>query len=105
MRTINDNDFIDEVNQVVRVFIILAFSLLNVTILSFAKTRWTIVNLIIATLLFIILTGTGSFLIVLMFDKGYYLEVDELPLILLITTVFTVIMNISEKRASPQQKL
>jgi len=105
MRTINDKDFIDEVNQVVRILIILAFSLLNVTILTFAKTRWTIVNLIIATLLFIILTGTGSFLLVFMFDKRYYLEMDELPLILFITTVFTVIMNISEKRASPQQNV
>lgn len=103
IRTINDNAFIDEVNQVVRVLIILAFSLLNVTILTFAKTRWTIVNLIIATVLFILLTGTGSFLLVYIFDKGQYLEMDELPLILLITTAFTVIMNISEKRASAQQ--
>lgn len=102
IRTINENDFIEEVNQIVRVLIILAFSLLNVIVLTFAKTRWTIVNLIIATVLFILLTGTGSFLLVYMFDKGHYLEMDELPLILLITTAFTVIMNISEKRASPQ---
>jgi hypothetical protein len=103
MRTINDNDFINEISNVVRVLIILAFSLLNVTILTFVKTKWTIVNLIIATVLFILLTGTGSFLLVYMFDKGYFLELDELPLILLITTVFTVILNINEKRASPQQ--
>lgn len=103
LRTINDNDFINEINQVVRVLIILAFSLLNVTILTFIKTKWTIANLIIATVLFILLTGTGSFLMVYMFDKGYFLEMDELPLILLITTAFTVILNISEKRASPQQ--
>jgi hypothetical protein len=103
MRTINDNDFINEVNQIVRVLVILGFALLNVTILTFVKTKWTIVNLIIATVLFILLTGTASFLLVYMFDRGYFLEMDELPLILLITTVFTVILNISEKRASPQQ--
>jgi hypothetical protein len=103
MRTINDRDFIDEVNQVLRVLIILAFSLLNVVILTFAKTRWTIVNLIIATLFFILLTGTGSFFLVFMFDKGYYLEMDELPLILLLTTIYSVITNIREKRAIPQQ--
>jgi hypothetical protein len=104
MRTINDNDFIDEINQFVRVLIILVFSLLNVTILTFINTKWTIVNLIIATVLFILLTGTGSFLLVYMFDKGYFLEIDELPLILLITTVFTVVLNIIEKKAYPRQE-
>jgi hypothetical protein len=95
IRTINDNDFINEVSQIIRILIILAFSLLNV-----AKTKWIIVNLIIATILFILLTGFGGFLIVMAFDNGYFLEMDELPLILIITTVFTVILNISEKRAS-----
>jgi hypothetical protein len=97
IRTINDNDFINEVNQIVRVLIVLVFSLLNVVILTFTKTKWTIVNLIIATFLFFLLTGFGGFLMVIAFDKGYFLEMDELPLILIITTVFTVILNISEK--------
>jgi len=83
---------------VVRVLIILAFSLLNVTALTFIKTKWTIVNLMIATVLFILLNIAGSLLLVYMFDKGYYLEMDELPLILMITTAFTVILNISEKK-------
>ncbi len=103
IRAINDNDFINEVNQIFRILIILAFTLLNVFILTFAKTKWTIVNLIIATILFILLTGLGGFLMVMTFDNGYFLEMDELPLILIITTVFTVILNISEKRASAQQ--
>lgn len=99
VRMINDKDFINEVNQVIRVLIILAFSLLNVCFLTFVKFRWTIVNLIMATALFILLTGAGSFLLVYMFDLGTYLEMDELPLILLITTVFTVWMNIGEERS------
>lgn len=103
LRTINHEGFINEVNQLVRVLFILAFSLVNVTILTFMKTRWTIVNLVIAALLFVVLTGAGSFLIVLAFDQGYYLEMDELPLILLVTTVFVVLLNTSEKRKSSQQ--
>lgn len=103
IRTINDNDFINEVNQIFRILIILAFTLINVFILTFAKTKWTIVNVIIATILFILLTGLGGFLMVMTFDNGYFLEMDELPLILIITTVFTVILNISEKKASAQQ--
>jgi hypothetical protein len=102
IRTINDNDFINEVSQIIRILIILAFSLLNVVILTFAKTKWIIVNLIIATILFILLTGFGGFLIVMAFDNGYFLEMDELPLILIITTVFTVILNISEKKTCAQ---
>jgi hypothetical protein len=105
IRTIIDNDFINEINQIVRVLIILAFSLLNVIILTFAKTKWTIVNLIIATILFVLLIGFGGFLMVTAFDKGYFLEMDELPLILIITTVFTVILNISEKGPAHNKSL
>jgi hypothetical protein len=100
MRTINQDDFINEVDQITRILIILTISLINVAILTYGKTKWTIVNLIIATILFILLTGIGSFLIVYFFDKGYFLEMDELPMILIITTVFTVISNITEKRVS-----
>ena len=99
IRTINDDNFINEVNPVLRILVILAFSLLNVIILTFAKTRWVIVNLIIATMLFILLTGFGSLLMVIVFDKRNYLEMDELPLILIIATVFTVMLNIKERRA------
>jgi hypothetical protein len=105
LRTINANDFITEINPFVRVFIILAFSVFNVLLLTFVKTKWTIANLLIATVLFVLLTGIGPFLILYLFDKGYFLEIDELPLILLITTVFTVLLNISKKRSSPQQNM
>jgi hypothetical protein len=43
------------------------------TILAFVKTKWIIVNLVIETVLFTLLTGMGSFLMVYMFDKGYFL--------------------------------
>lgn len=103
MSTINHKDFIDEINQVFRVLTILAFSLLNVTLLTFAKTRSTLVNILIAAVLFVLLTGSGAFLLLYLFVKGYYLEMDELPLVLLIATAFTVLMNIAEKGHSLQQ--
>lgn len=103
LRTINENDFITEVNQIIRVLIILVFTLLNVSILTYAKTKWTIVNLIIAAILFIFLTGLGGFLMVLAFDHRYFLEMDELPLILMITTFSTIVLNINNERARAQQ--
>ncbi|MBT1696603.1 hypothetical protein KK083_06950 [Fulvivirgaceae bacterium PWU4] len=97
IRTIHHNDFINEVNQVVRVLIVLAICMINVIVLTYAKTRWIVVNLVIATVLFVLLTGAASFLLVYMFDKRYFLSLDELPLILLVTTFFTVALNISQK--------
>ncbi len=101
LRTINDNAFINELNKVLRVTIILFISILNVIILTYVKTKWIFVNLIIATILFVLLTGTSSFLLVYSFDEGYFLEMDELPIILLVTTIFTVILN-SRERISAQ---
>lgn len=99
LRTIHDNDFINEINPFVRILIILAFSLVNVVALTFIRTRWTAVNLLIAVVFFILLNGLGPMLMVLLFDKGYFLEMDELFLVLVITTVFTVFMNTSQKKA------
>lgn len=102
IRTINHEDFINEVNQVTRVLLILVISLLNVTILMFVKTRWISINLLIAIFLLFLFNVAASLLLVLAFDKGYYLQMDELPLVLLITTIFTVILNITEKRIKQQ---
>ncbi len=99
IRTIHHKDFIDEVNQVVRAFVILLISLLNVGILMFTKTKWISLNLIIAIFLLFIFNIAASLLIVFAFDKGYYLQIDELPLVILISTIFTVILNIIEKRS------
>lgn len=97
LRTIHHNDFINEINQAVRVLIMLVICIMNVIVLTYAKTKWTVVNLVIATVLFLLLTGAASFLLVYLFDKRYYLSLDELPLILLVTTIFTMVMNITQK--------
>jgi len=102
--TMGSRNFINEINQVSRVLIILAFSLVNVMALALVRKKSTIVNLITATVLFVLLTGLGSFLLVYLFNEGYLLELDELPLVLLVTTVFTVLLNIRQKKAGVQQK-
>lgn len=98
IRTIRDQDFIDEIGEVYRILILLSFALLNVIILTFVRTKWLAVNLVIAALIFILFTMAGSLLLVLLFDKGYFLALDELPVVLMITTIFTVAVNLPKKQ-------
>lgn len=98
IRTIRDRDYIDEIGEVYRIFILLAFALLNVIIITFIRTKWLVVNLIIAALIFVLFTIAGSLLLVLLFDKGYFLALDELPVVLVITTVFTMAVNMPRKQ-------
>ncbi len=97
-----NSGFIDEIEQLPRVLLILLFCLLNVGALTLVKTKRNVLNIIIAATLFILLSMVSSFLVLFVFTKGYYLAIDELPLVLLITTIFTVAMNIFEKRESMQ---
>lgn len=90
--------FIDEIEQLPRILLILLFCLLNVIGLTLAKTKWNTLNIIIAAILFILFSIISSFLVLFLFTKGYYLAFDELPLVLLITTMFTVGLNIFEKK-------
>lgn len=102
--TINEDIFINEINPIVRVGIILAFSILNVVLLTFIRTKWLMLNLFLDLLVFIFLIGFGSFLIVYLFSLGYYVELNELTLILIITTIFTVGYNVKERRVSVDKK-
>lgn len=104
IRTIRDQDYIDEIGEVFRIFILLAFTLLNVIIITFIRTRWLAVNLIIAALIFVLFTIAGSLMLVLLFDKGYFLALDELPVILVITTVFTMAVSMPGKPSDTTAK-
>jgi len=100
LSTIGEKQFINEINPFLRVGIILAFCLLNVGLLTLIQTRWLALNLVLNVIIFIILTGFGPFVIVYLFGKNYFLELNELTILLIITTIFTVGSNIRERRAS-----
>lgn len=99
---INKNDFVLEFPQWQRILFLLGICLLNVIALMFIKTRWVFINLIVATVLFMLLTGAGSYLVVHLFVQGYYLVLDELPYMLLVTTVFTVGLAVFEKQENKE---
>jgi CHASE2 domain-containing sensor protein len=90
--------YLNEVGQFPRVFLIFLFSLVNVVLLTFIKTKSKVFNILIAAILFLLLCVASSALVVFSFTKDYYLALDELPLIFLIVTIFTVGLNLFEKK-------
>ncbi len=103
IRTLKNHAFINEIGPVTRISLLVLTSMLTVVIITFAKTRWLILNLIIATTLFVVLTGFAAYVILIAFDSGYYVDLDELPLILIVTIVMTVILNIRQKQKEEER--
>ena len=96
--TINEGAFINEVHSVLRIAIILAFGLANVLLMTYIRTKWVAVNLFIYLVMFLILMGLGPMLIVLLFAENYYIELNELPVLLTIITIFTIASNSKQAR-------
>lgn len=96
--TIRNNEFIDEVPLFARVLIMFLFLAINITFLLYVKTRWIVLDLVLAMLFLQLLYIAASALIFWIFTKQIYLNLDELPLILLISTLFTVTSNLVGKK-------
>ncbi|MBL0740758.1 hypothetical protein [Chryseolinea lacunae] len=101
--SINHHEFINEIGEIARIGLLLTCTLINVLAITYIKTKWPAVNVVIAAIIFIAMMGAGSFLIVYFFTKGYYLNLDELPMLLLVATIFTVVLNIREKQIKPTE--
>jgi CHASE2 domain-containing sensor protein len=98
--TINEGRFVNEINPIARVIFIILLCLVNVGLISLVQTRWLILNLLLSLIIFIGLMGFGSYLIVLLFSKYYYyIELDELTVLLIISTLFAVYSNIKDKKS------
>ena len=78
IRTLNSGDYINVVNSIVRVLVLIAITMFAVIILSFVKTRMIMVNLVIATVTFILLIAGAALLIVFAFQERLYLNLDEI---------------------------
>ena len=102
LSTIQNKQFINEVNPLLRVVIILLFCLLNVGLLTLIQTRWLAVNLVLHTLIFITLLASGPFLMIYLFSRGYFLQLNELTILLIITSIFTVGSNIRDSKRNQQ---
>lgn len=98
MRTIQSGEFIDELKPTITYSGYLGITPIDVLVVTYPRTSWVLVNLFIAALLFILLIGASGFLMRYVFERGYFLELDELPAVLVVVTVVAVFMNINDRR-------
>lgn len=95
---IRDGTFFTELPLIGRIAILLTITLLSVVLLTVVRTRWLIVNLIWALLVFVLLQLLATYSMVMLFNDGIYLVLDELTLMLLIAMPFTFLLNLNDSR-------
>lgn len=82
-----DKEFIGEASPIIRVGTILLFSFVNLLIVSFLRSRYIFLTILFQVIWFVILLTASGYLMVYLFWRNYYIEMNELPLILIITTI------------------
>lgn len=99
LEMITTNTFIYDCNNFERFGIMLVFCIINVMLITFLRTRWIFLNLIIAIL--ITLSILTSIILVIIFGFSsfdIYLQLDELPIMILITSVFSFWANVQPRK-------
>lgn len=104
--TINRNEFINEVNVFIRISIILIVSLVCTGLIRLLRTKYNAINIILGLVILIILNGLSSYIIVLAFSKNYYLELNEMTVVLIISAIVSIYWNTKDRQGtSPQQRV
>jgi hypothetical protein len=92
--TLTNDDFLTEVSIGMRVMVILAFALLNVFLVNYIRTKYFILTLLIDAIVFLVLMGIASYVIVILFyEYNLFLTLNELPLILVFCSISTLLLN------------
>jgi hypothetical protein len=102
IRMINERNFINEVGTATRIGFILFCTLLLVFLITLIRTRWLLLNLLIYFTCYMLIIMAGTFLIVLAFDRNYYLDIPELSIILTVAGVFTILYNLISGKEAKQ---
>lgn len=90
---IKDKEFIDDASPIIRVGTILLFSFVNVLIVSFLRSRYIFLTILFQVIWFVVLLTASGYVMVYLFSKNYYIEMNELPLILIITTILAAFIE------------
>ena len=102
--TINRNEFINEVNLLLRVLIIVTVSLLCTGLIKLIRTKYNVLNILLGLVILVVLNGLSSYIIVYAFSKNYYLELNEITVVLIISAIVSVYWNTTDRQGtSPQQ--
>jgi CHASE2 domain-containing sensor protein len=102
--TVNRNEFINEVNLLFRVLIILTVSLVCTGLIRLVRTKHNVINIILALVILIVLNGLSSYIIVFAFSKNYYLELNEMTVVLIISAIASVYWNTKDVQGTSRQQ-
>lgn len=103
--TINRNEFINEVNLLLRVIIILTVSLVCTGLIRLVRTRHNVISIILGLAILIILNALSGYMIVLAFSKNYYLELNEVTFVLIISAIVSVYWNSKNGQGTRRKKM
>jgi len=104
--TINRNEFINEVNLLFRVLIVLTVSLVCTGLIRLVQTKYNLINIILGLVILIILNKLSSYIIVFAFSKNYFLELHEMTVVLIISAIASVYWNAKDGQGtSPQHNV
>jgi hypothetical protein len=99
---IERDDFITEVPDAIRIGGILLACVLNVLLITFIRTRWLLVNLIIYIVLYFVFVALAGLAMVHLYNENYFFHLNELQVLLLITSAFTI-ASVSTAKIQPQR--
>jgi hypothetical protein len=91
---IADEEFINEIGPFSRSFILFMLCLIAVSLITVIRTSWIALDIFIYLIVFLAVAMLGSFMIVYLFSEGYYLEMNELNVLLFIASGFAVWSNV-----------
>lgn len=104
--TLDNGEFINEVKLLYRILIILTVSLICTGLIRLLRTKYNLINFILGLVILIILNGLSSYIIVYAFSKNYYLELNEMTVVTIISAIVSVYWNTKDGQdTSPQQRL
>lgn len=104
--TIDRGEFINEVKLFYRILIILTVSLICTGLIRLLRTKYNLINFILGLVILIILNGLSSYIIVYAFSKNYYLELNEMTVVTIISAIVSVYWNTKDGQGtSPQQSI
>jgi hypothetical protein len=101
--TINGKEFINETSLLFRILIILTVSLVCVGLIRLVRTKNNVINILLALVIFIVLNGISSFIIVFAFSRNYYLELNEMTVVLIISAIVSVYWNAKDRQSLRSQ--
>lgn len=101
--TILRSEFMNEVGLVPVVGIFVAAYFLCAGLIRLVRVKNNFVNILIAVIIFFGLNVLSAYLIVVAFTRGYFLELNGMPWVLMIAAVLTVYWNTAKAKTVPQE--